>query len=1096
MMKRIVAWLFFLVIAVAALALIAPNFIDWNKHKDVLIARIGNYIQRDITVAGEVTFRVLPNPQILMRDVTIASVKDAQVPALLKLRELDAKVLLMPLLEGRIEVESFNLTEPELTLEVLADGTVSWAGVLRDKETQNVSPAGLAPASSAVKLENLTVTNGRVRYLHQASGADVSFENLNLSISADTLQGPYQIKGAMRYRDVPVNVEIKTAAAKAGQPASVDILLQPTETLPQMRFAGGITLKTGLAMEGDLTLLQGAPASLFDNPFFAGVSFMNESADVAARLSVKSGAISLTDIDAKIGKGQVTGTLDVTLARDQKPKMQAKLAVSSVTIADKKAGYLPVPPAFDVSLDLDGKDVVWQGVSLPVVKMAVHSENAEWVVPAASVTLPGKGRAEVSGSVTPLQKLASWKVKLRADDAGRMLSALNLPEDNIFKVFAVKDTGQSLSLTGNVDMRTDKTSLYNFDADLRDAGKASGVINFFSGKTQARLNLSGVDVATFPQALRDKAMAHALRHNIDIEVDGTDIRYGSVIMPKLALKAVSTKDVLNIKSVNANFTEGGGFMLAGKITGWDSKVRDFDLGYTLETDKPQDKAEAFALTLPVPLNANRALNIKGDWASDKGNLTVAAKGAFGNGDITLETASAASTDALPRIWQGKVVLNQPDSNNIFGLFDLPLDKLLLPAGKARLVSELMGNEDGYALSGLRASVGKESVTGQVMPRADGVLQAEFKSSRADFDRWFAGNWPVRKNISMVLTADHALWRDQSFRDVSTDMMVLADGLEVKNFNGKFWDGSVSAAGRAHLKSGKWQGSLKGTMRAVNLAHLVSLIGLDSVAVTTGDVTFDLKGQDDPSAKMFHNVAGDIALTIEQLTLDGFDPGALVEYAEAQKSVPKDLGVQLHQVLRNNGAAVYEDVSMDVVLADGKMTIANLSLENADSNVQVTGGLDIGPATYDIKAQMTLKNVPDVGGIQLTRAGDVAKAPDYRMDTKGIEAWIASRMPAPVEETPVAEMLPAEESVIGVPLADPYEITTPDGEANATQATVDDVEVERLPAPPVDETEASETEGPSVTDAISGILNRLDDEGAQTAPDPEMGTEETDILPAE
>ena len=93
-MTRIVKILFFLGLATLIGCFVAPSFIDWNKHKDEVIAQIQPYFQRKITVTGNVSFKVLPQPEITLENVSIANEVGAKEANLITLKSLEARVKL------------------------------------------------------------------------------------------------------------------------------------------------------------------------------------------------------------------------------------------------------------------------------------------------------------------------------------------------------------------------------------------------------------------------------------------------------------------------------------------------------------------------------------------------------------------------------------------------------------------------------------------------------------------------------------------------------------------------------------------------------------------------------------------------------------------------------------------------------------------------------------------------------------------------------------------------------------------------------------------------------------------------------------------
>ncbi len=222
MMTRIVKILFFMGVLLLIVCFVAPSFIDWNQHKAEVMAQISPYFQRKVDVAGKISLMILPQPEIMLESVSIANADGAKAASLITLKSLEARIKLEPLLEGRVEVENINLTEPVLNLEVAGDGKTNLAGVL-------ASSTDLGAAAGAVQLNQVTITHGTLHYFGQLTGTEKTFENLNLSVKADTLLGPYKIVGDMQYQKTRVNVDMDTGVFDKGMSSPVHITLLPAD---------------------------------------------------------------------------------------------------------------------------------------------------------------------------------------------------------------------------------------------------------------------------------------------------------------------------------------------------------------------------------------------------------------------------------------------------------------------------------------------------------------------------------------------------------------------------------------------------------------------------------------------------------------------------------------------------------------------------------------------------------------------------------------------------------------------------------------------------------------------------------------------------
>jgi len=1061
MMKRIVAVLFLLALLLVALAVVAPGFIDWNKHKDILISRLEAALDRDIEVAGEVGFRILPNPQILMQDVSIAAVKGAKNPHLLTLKRMEGKVRLKPLLEGRLEVESLHLTAPELTLEVLEDGQISWG----------VQKAGGGSAFAAVELQNVSVTDGKIRYLRHDSGADIAFDHLNFSLTAERLQGPYVVKGDLRYHDTPVNMELTSGVRNNTGLYPLTVLFQPVDVLPQIRFDGLLGLSGGLVLDGDIEIEGGNIGSLLQDDFAKAVGFMRQTAHIKAALAFKNQRLDMTIAEGTWnGKGKLQGTVSAMLGGVEKPRITADLSGTTLVLSEEAGGYMPVPAGYDIAAKLKFLDVTWQGARFPGLTLDVKTQNDEWLVADSRLDLNAKGGVQFSGTVTPKQEMATWHVALNTPDMGAAFA--HLPPDAVPLLSALADQSPTLplSLKGNLDQRKGRVSLYNFTAGSGEDHAVSGVLNLRQDTVEGRLTVPKIKLSAMSPSTRTGFMQALLRQKLDIELTADRVDFDKTAMKGLKLHATGDGQGLNIAALGGETGEGMPFELKGNLKAWPIGQGDFDFTYRLHTADAAAWASMLGAPLPPPLQSARQFDVRGAWKQDQVAQTLMATGDYQGG--TLDMTAVAPRGAATAAWKSDMKITVPQNTRLFSVFGLPHDRLLLPAGAV----SFNGVVDGGHITGTAES-GQRKVAVDIRQAADGSSTADVKTDFTDLDPWFAETPMVQADTEISLQTQKLRWRDVTVEKAVGDLVLKKTAFEARKLSGLLWGGQLDVSAAAKRDEKKWQGRVTGTVKDADLAPLLTLTGLKGVSVGRGDIAFDLEGIG--GAKGLKEAKGTLSLTLDSLTLDAFDPAALAGFIRAQDALPSDLAARLHKAMRENGSASFADVAMELNVADNKVEIANLALGNADADMQVRGTLDLAAESYDVTAETVLKNLPDVGGLTVKRKGAAGNAPDYVFDTAGIRAWIESRMTPP---EPVAGDMPvitddlhampgmSVTDVEAVPLGLP-----PAYEDDILPPVDDIVEMERLPPPPTSETweETGPETPPDTRDALQGILDRLD-----------------------
>ena len=168
-MKKLLLILLVLLVAVAAGTTFYINTIDWNKHKNIIAQQFNEATGKQIVFAGPISFKIFPTPYLNAADIKILNPTggDKDKP-LVEIRDLVARLSLMPLLQGRFAIQRMELRNPQINVEILPDGKLNWQSELdpeqRRAEDDGEAGAGVDPQQAGV---GQRVTGER---LHQRAG--------------------------------------------------------------------------------------------------------------------------------------------------------------------------------------------------------------------------------------------------------------------------------------------------------------------------------------------------------------------------------------------------------------------------------------------------------------------------------------------------------------------------------------------------------------------------------------------------------------------------------------------------------------------------------------------------------------------------------------------------------------------------------------------------------------------------------------------------------------------------------------------------------------------------------------------------------------
>ncbi|QCO15895.1 AsmA family protein [Azospirillum brasilense] len=318
-MKRFLIAALILVGLLVAAVLIVPSVVDWNAYKAQIAERVSAATGREVELRGDIGLSLLPAPALTVRDARLANAPGGSEQDMARLKELDVRVALGPLLSGHIQVQSIRLIDPIFLFETLPDGRFNWdmsgAGRPAGGERSG-SGDGLA---SAVSFDQVTVQNGTIQYRDARTGQSEVIDQVDARIVAGSFTGPFQGQGSFRARGVPLRGEMFVSRLIDGAAVQVRAALSMADTDATLRFAGIVTNPPGSGgsrAQGDLRA-EGSDLSrvlaLVRNGSAAGEdrkanALLAQSFGIRTAVEASPTAASFTNLEAQLGDTRATGT--------------------------------------------------------------------------------------------------------------------------------------------------------------------------------------------------------------------------------------------------------------------------------------------------------------------------------------------------------------------------------------------------------------------------------------------------------------------------------------------------------------------------------------------------------------------------------------------------------------------------------------------------------------------------------------------------------------------------------------------------------------------------------------------------------------------
>ncbi len=427
--------------------------LDGDRWRGTLSRLASAQLGRELRLDGAVQLRVSLKPALLVRDARLLQPADFAQPDedFVRVGELQVKLDLWPLLQGRLRADTLSATDVTLSLVQRDDGSNNWTfgtpePVVDDRAEKGTADSdGLDAGDAAmIDIRRLALKNIRVSYRDDDSKP--------MQASLDTLEASVPAGGKLMLRAhgkveqrLPYALQVDGgswsdfAAGRAGWPLAMTL-----------DFAGGRVSVQGTLHEADSQLRFGLGApDLAAFGKLLGTPLPNAgTAGVSGAIRLRPGRIDLSDLSGMLGKSVLGGALSID-ARGDKPVLRGDLRFATLDLrpflgqgseqdppTDWQALYRSLS---DARIDLDAiKDVdaelslsVVQWLSLPGhiddASMKLTLAGGKLSVPIEAVVegVPLKGRVEADARGT----VPSLRIDFRAQDAevgglARMLTGL------------------------------------------------------------------------------------------------------------------------------------------------------------------------------------------------------------------------------------------------------------------------------------------------------------------------------------------------------------------------------------------------------------------------------------------------------------------------------------------------------------------------------------------------------------------------------------------------------------------------------------------------------------------------------------------------
>jgi AsmA protein len=326
-MRRILKFggvlLIVLVGAVLALPFIIPHDFIAGQLKEAVKAETG----RTLTIGEAPKLVFWPDFAVTLKKVRLSNPPGLFEGQVAQMDEMRIRVEVRSLFNRVLDIKELHLIRPQLSLVIDGDGRPNWI-MSRDgnQETATGGP-GLVTGSIAP----VTIEDGDVRFLDERSGKAFLAQNVDMTVTVDSLTGPVAVTGKLTTLGDRIALAFAAKApaqlATTGSPMSLTVKSKRLD----FAFTGQALMQDGLALDGTIKaetsslrdLMGWAKVELPDGPGFG-------PAKVAGQLAFTPKAVKLSKTRVTLDGLAAQGDLGLSLVG--RPSVSATLAFDVIDV--------------------------------------------------------------------------------------------------------------------------------------------------------------------------------------------------------------------------------------------------------------------------------------------------------------------------------------------------------------------------------------------------------------------------------------------------------------------------------------------------------------------------------------------------------------------------------------------------------------------------------------------------------------------------------------------------------------------------------------------------------------------------------------------
>lgn len=759
-----------IIIIVAALVLVVGGFflyvsnIDWNANKDRIASQFANVTGKDVVFDGSVGFKIFPSPYLSAKNIKIYDKNRSANPnPLATIRELQVQLTLASMLSGNFDVKKMVVVEPEMIIETLPEGKINWQSPINYDQQEKID----------VVLDRVIIENAKLHIVSRENALDVSLDNLNAEVKAESIFGPYEIEGTYMKDESPEGFSLKLGKFSDAFDTTLNFAINHPKSSSYISFDGSFFLRNNV-LKGDVVFESGNLVEFMTSYLKledVGQEF-NHPLMISLEVNTDRSKLQLSNFAVKFGEtlgaGNVLVPLNQTGYDEQTSSVRKKVEVSFnmtdlylepfVVYGHKILKQYEGDKSFDVDLGFDllfdlksiktfykAEEIREFAVSLDVLK-----ENI--VVNSLSAMLPGETAVSLKGKV--FKDKTTEQLAYNATTGVSTMDALYVAnwlgyEVPSYNKYAYKTAEFAANVRG--DMGKIEFSSAKFKFDKTNMEGALAVSRGDKTTVAANLSVDSINLdnytAKMPEDVASGDWERKIKYilasggiwdeyNFDLKAIVGLAIYNATPFENVEIDVMAKDGVFNFERFDISSVKNSSIGFRGELRPFGEKISFTNLKYEIGT---QDLYSLFDKEMipEVIQNAKdlKKLDIKGIVTGDFGRLVTKSFVKLDNIDLVYSGEISQGQDLK---FDGKIELKAPDFIKFLNRVGIEYNPRVLTMGIFRMAADLQGVFGKYEMNNLDLYIGSNRFTGAVSydKTADKPsIGAKLKINKFEVDRF-------------------------------------------------------------------------------------------------------------------------------------------------------------------------------------------------------------------------------------------------------------------------------------------------------------------------------------------------------------------------